>query len=105
MLPVCCSAALHAPRVSCAAHAGTSVPHMPHSMCHALLRTRSGMTLSFEAILSESPLSPQPWFIIQCEQGEIVIDGAFDGGFGVKVRCCELWAVRVTAVSAAACNA
>jgi predicted dehydrogenase len=46
---------------------------------------KSGLTTSFEAILSEAPLSHQPWFVIQCEGGEIVIDGAFDGGYGVKV--------------------
>ena len=54
-------------------------------MGHAILKMQSGVFASFEAILSEAPISQQPWFIIQCERGEIVIDGAFDGGFGVKV--------------------
>jgi predicted dehydrogenase len=58
---------------------------MPHSMGHAIIRMKNGITTSFEAMLSEAPLSQQPWFIIQCEGGEIVIDGAFDGGFGVKI--------------------
>jgi predicted dehydrogenase len=70
---------------SVVAVSGTSVRHMPQSMGMALLKFKSGHAASFETYLSDAPMAQQPWFVIQCEKGEIVIDGSFEGGFGVKV--------------------
>ncbi len=56
------------------------------SMANALFKMKSGLVVSFEALLAESPISPQPWFQIQCAGGEIVIDGSFDGGITVYDR-------------------
>ena len=72
-------------RWGCAMVSGTSVSHMPQSMGMALLKFKSGHAASFETFLSDAPMAQQPWFVIQCEKGEIVIDGSFEGGFGVKV--------------------
>lgn len=55
------------------------------SACHALFRTKAGLGVSFEAILSSGPISRQPWFQILCERGEILVDGDFSGGYGVQV--------------------
>ena len=69
------------------ATAGRSVGHMPgESMANALFKMASGLVVSFEALLAESPISPQPWFQIQCAGGEIVLDGSFDGGITVYDR-------------------
>lgn len=65
---------------------GRCIPHMQgESFSHAILKFRSGVTGSLEAILAGWTVMQQPWFVIECTGGEIVVDGAFDGGFGVKV--------------------
>lgn len=45
------------------------------SLVRSLLRFRSGVVASFDALLSEAPLSPEPLFRITGSRGEITIDG------------------------------
>eukprot|EP00048_Salpingoeca_helianthica_P017115 m.235700 g.235700 ORF g.235700 m.235700 type:complete len:366 (+) comp20215_c0_seq1:26-1123(+) len=64
---------------------GRCVPHMQgESFAHAILAFDNAKFGSLEAILAPWHVMPQPWFVIECTQGELVIDGAFNGGFGVK---------------------
>ena len=64
---------------------GSSLKEFPFSMGHAIMRMQNGGFAMFESVLTEAPISHQPWFDIQCERGEIVIDSSFEGGYGVKV--------------------
>ena len=51
------------------------------SLAHALFRFRSGKVATFDALMVDSVLGPQPWWRITSTRGEIVIQGGFqDGG-------------------------
>jgi hypothetical protein len=64
---------------------GRCIPHMKgESYAHALFQFTSGLHGSFEAMLAGWAVGPQPWFVVECTQGQLVVDGDFGGGFGVK---------------------
>jgi hypothetical protein len=75
--------------------AGRSVAHMPgESTATALFKMASGLVVSFEALLSEAPISPQPWFQVQCEHGEVSVRRwcACGGAVpGVCLPCVCVW--------------
>lgn len=50
------------------------------SLCRALLRFRSGTVASFDAMMLDTVLGPEPWWRITGQKGEILIDGGFAGG-------------------------
>ena len=50
------------------------------SLTHAILRFSSGKSASFDCLVVDAPLSKQPFFQIQGSLGEIVLEGAFEGG-------------------------
>ena len=50
------------------------------SLCRALFRHRSGIVASFDAMMIDTVLAPEPWWRITGTKGEILIDGGFDGG-------------------------
>ena len=56
------------------------------SLAHALLRFRSGVVASFQAITSDAPLWAGPWWRLTGTQGELVIHGGFDGGMTLVDR-------------------
>ena len=56
------------------------------SLAHALLRFRSGVVASFQAITSDAPLWAGPWWRLTGTQGELVIYGGFDGGMTLVDR-------------------
>ena len=56
------------------------------SLAHALLRFRSGVVASFQAITSDAPLWAGPWWRLTGTAGEIVIHGGFDGGMTLVDR-------------------
>ena len=49
------------------------------SLAHAIFRFRSGQVATFEALMPDSVLSPQPWWMITGTLGQIVIDGHMEG--------------------------
>ena len=56
------------------------------SLAHALLRFRSGVVASFQAITHDAPLWAGPWWRLTGTAGEIVIHGGFDGGMTLVDR-------------------
>ncbi|HCL31237.1 MAG TPA: hypothetical protein DIC52_22780 [Candidatus Latescibacteria bacterium] len=50
------------------------------SLCRSLLRFQSGIVASFDAMMIDTILAPEPWWRVTGTKGEILIDGAFDGG-------------------------
>jgi predicted dehydrogenase len=50
------------------------------SLCRALFRHRSGVVASFDAMMIDTVLAPEPWWRVTGTKGEILIDGGFDGG-------------------------
>ena len=56
------------------------------SLAHALLRFRSGVVASFQAITHDAPLWEGPWWRLTGTAGEIVIHGGFDGGMTLVDR-------------------
>ena len=50
------------------------------SLCRALFRFQSGLVAGFDALMLDTVLGPEPWWRITGSRGEILIDGAFDGG-------------------------
>ena len=66
---------------------GRVVPVMQgESLAHALLRFRSGVVASFQAITHDAPLWAGPWWRLTGTAGEIVIHGGFDGGMTLVDR-------------------
>jgi len=66
---------------------GRVVPVMQgESLAHALLRFRSGVVASFQAITHDAPLWEGPWWRLTGTAGEIVIHGGFDGGMTLVDR-------------------
>jgi hypothetical protein len=64
---------------------GRCIAHMKgESFAHALLKFKNGVLGSFEAMLAGWAVMPQPWFVIELIGGELVVDGDFGGGYGVK---------------------
>ena len=64
---------------------GRCISHMKgESFAHALFKFKNGLVGSFEAMLAGWAVMPQPWFVIECTGGELVVDGDFGGGYGVK---------------------
>ena len=56
------------------------------SLAHALLRFRSGVVASFQAITHDAPLWAGPWWRLTGTAGEIIIHGGFDGGMTLVDR-------------------
>ena len=56
------------------------------SLAHALLRFRSGVVASFQAITHDASLWAGPWWRLTGTAGEIVIHGGFDGGMTLVDR-------------------
>jgi len=50
------------------------------SLVRSLIRFQSGKVASFDALMVESPLGPEPWWRITGTKGEIIIDSGFQGG-------------------------
>ena len=50
------------------------------SLTRALLRFRSGKIAIFDAMMVDTVFAPEPWWRITGTQGEIIIDGGFEGG-------------------------
>lgn len=53
------------------------------SQVRSLLRFRSGKTASFDALMAETVLAPEPWWRLTGTRGEILIDGGFTGGIRI----------------------
>ena len=49
----------------------------------SLLRFRSGKIASFDALMAETILAPEPWWRLTGTRGEILIDGGFAGGIRI----------------------
>lgn len=68
----------------------TTASHLPvmqgESLAHALLRFRSGVVASFQAITHDAPLWAGPWWRLTGSAGEIIIHGGFDGGLTLVDR-------------------
>ncbi len=50
------------------------------SLARALLRFESGIVAGFDAIALKSPFGPQHWWRVTASQGELAINGGFEGG-------------------------
>jgi len=50
------------------------------SLVRSLLRFQSGKVATFDALMAESVLAPEPWWRITGTKGEIIIEGGFEGG-------------------------
>lgn len=50
------------------------------SLVRSLLRFQSGKVATFDALVAETVLGPEPWWRITGTQGEIIIEGGFKGG-------------------------
>ena len=56
------------------------------SQAHALLRFRSGVVATLEALTIDAPLWNGPWWRVTGTGGEVVIHGGFDGGLSLVDR-------------------
>jgi UDP-N-acetyl-2-amino-2-deoxyglucuronate dehydrogenase len=63
------------------------VPAMQgESLAYAILRFRTGLLASFEALTLEAPLWAGPWWRLTGSAGEVVIKGGFEGGLTLVNR-------------------
>lgn len=50
------------------------------SLVRSLIRFESGKVATFDALMAETVLAPEPWWRITGTKGEIIIEGGFEGG-------------------------
>lgn len=50
------------------------------SMVRSLIRFDSGKIATFDALLNDNVMAPDPWWRITGSKGEIIIEGGFEGG-------------------------
>lgn len=50
------------------------------SLVRSLIRFQSGKVATFDALMAEAVLAPEPWWRITGTRGEIIIEGGFVGG-------------------------
>lgn len=50
------------------------------SLVRAILRFRSGKIATFDALMLDTTMAPEPWWRVTGTRGELLIDGSFTGG-------------------------
>ncbi|HEX2325755.1 MAG TPA: Gfo/Idh/MocA family oxidoreductase [Chloroflexota bacterium] len=50
------------------------------SLVRSILRFRSGKVATFDALMLDTTMAPEPWWRVTGTRGELLIDGGFEGG-------------------------